>query len=152
MKVKHCSCPGPRYSNLVDLCGTQEWGVFIIRRLLGILRFQYHSAWTWKTLWFLPESSHVVKLKTLLETLLVVQWLRIHLPMQETWVQPLVWEDPMCHGATKLVCHNYWAGALQPANLWQEKPPQRDCHALQLESSPCSPQLEKDHVWPTINT
>ena len=64
MKVKHCSCPGPRYSNLVDLCGTQEWGVFIIRRLLGILRFQYHSAWTWKTLWFLPESSHIVKLKT----------------------------------------------------------------------------------------
>ena len=34
MKVKHCSCPGPRYSNLVDLCGTQEWGVFIIRMIV----------------------------------------------------------------------------------------------------------------------
>ena len=22
-------------------------------------------------------------------------------PMQETWVQSLVWEDPTCHGATK---------------------------------------------------
>ena len=24
----------------------------------------------------------------------MVEWLRIHLPMQETQVQPLVWEDP----------------------------------------------------------
>ena len=29
-------------------------------------------------------------------TSLVVQWLRIHLPMQGTWVQSLVWEDPTC--------------------------------------------------------
>ena len=27
------------------------------------------------------------------------RWLRIHLPMQETWVQSLVQEDPTCHGA-----------------------------------------------------
>ena len=27
---------------------------------------------------------------------LVVQWLRIHLPMQETWIQSLIWEDPTC--------------------------------------------------------
>ena len=40
-------------------------------------------------------------------TSLVVQWLRIHLPMQGAWVQTLVWEDPTCHGATKTVCHNY---------------------------------------------
>ena len=26
---------------------------------------------------------------------LVVQWERLHLPIQETWVQPLVWEDPL---------------------------------------------------------
>ena len=25
-------------------------------------------------------------------------WLRIHLPVQETWVQSLVQEDPTCHG------------------------------------------------------
>ena len=29
---------------------------------------------------------------------MVVQWLRIHLPMQRTWVQSLVWEDPTCWG------------------------------------------------------
>ena len=35
------------------------------------------------------------------------QWLRICLPMQGTWIQALVWEDPTCRGATKPVCHNY---------------------------------------------
>ena len=38
---------------------------------------------------------------------LVVQWLRICLPMQGTRVQALVQEDPTCRGATKPGCHNY---------------------------------------------
>ena len=38
---------------------------------------------------------------------LVAQWLRIHLPVQETWVRALVREDPTCRGATKPVHHNY---------------------------------------------
>ena len=38
---------------------------------------------------------------------LVVEWLRICLPVQGTRVQSLVWEDPACHGAAKPVCHNY---------------------------------------------
>ena len=37
----------------------------------------------------------------------VVQWLRIHLPMQGTQVRALVQEDPTCGGATKPVGHNY---------------------------------------------
>ena len=48
---------------------------------------------------------------------LVVQWLIIHLPMQETQVSSLVWEDSTCPGATKPMCHNYWDQALEPANL-----------------------------------
>ena len=28
---------------------------------------------------------------------LVVQWIRIHLPVQATQVQSLVWEHPTCH-------------------------------------------------------
>ena len=40
-------------------------------------------------------------------TSLVAQWLRIRLPMQGTWVQALVQEDPTCCGATKPVGHNY---------------------------------------------
>ena len=53
---------------------------------------------------------------------LVVQWLRICLPMQGTRVRALVWEDPTCHGATRPVSHNYWActsGACAPQ---QERP------------------------------
>ena len=33
----------------------------------------------------------------------LVQWLRIHLPVQGTQVQSLVQEDSTCHRATKLV-------------------------------------------------
>ena len=38
---------------------------------------------------------------------LVVQWLRVCLPMQGTRVRALVWEDPTCRGATGPVSHNY---------------------------------------------
>ena len=50
-------------------------------------------------------------------TSLVVQWLGVHLSMQETWVQALVWED---HGVAKPMHHNYWAHVpqlLKPARL-----------------------------------
>ena len=73
-------------------------------------------------------------------TSLVAQWLRIHLPMQGTWVRSLVWEDPTCCGATKPLCHNYWACALEPTshNYW----------ACALEPTShnywaCTPQLLK---------
>ena len=53
-------------------------------------------------------------------TSLVAQWLRIYLPMQGTRVQALVRDDPICRGATKPMCHNYWACALEPVshNYW----------------------------------
>ena len=38
---------------------------------------------------------------------LVAQWLRIRPPMQGTWVQALVREDPTCRGATKPMRHSY---------------------------------------------
>ena len=83
--------------------------------------------------------------------------------MQEKWVWSLIREDPTCSEATKPMCHNYWTCALEPGShscwapvpqwlkpassracaLQQEKPPQGEAQALQLESSPCSPQLEK---------
>ena len=55
---------------------------------------------------------------------LVAQWLRIHLPMQGTWVRTLVQEDPTCHGATKPGHHNYWACSLEPVshNCWARTP------------------------------
>ena len=36
------------------------------------------------------------------------------LPMQGTRVRALVQEDPTCRGATKPMCHNYWACTLEP--------------------------------------
>ena len=59
---------------------------------------------------------------TTLRTSLVVQWLSNHLPMQGTWVQSLVRENPVCCGAAKPMHHNYWIYALQ-----QDKPPQAAC-------------------------
>ena len=47
-------------------------------------------------------------------TSLVVQWLRIHLPIQQTQVQSLFREDSTCRGPTKPVDHNPGALALEP--------------------------------------
>ena len=40
---------------------------------------------------------------------LVVQWIRIHLAVQGTWIQSLVQEDSTCSRATKPRSHNFWA-------------------------------------------
>ena len=47
---------------------------------------------------------------------LVIQWLRVCLPMQGTPVQSLVREDPTYRGAAKPMCHNYRAWALEPGS------------------------------------
>ncbi|KAJ8790598.1 hypothetical protein J1605_004571 [Eschrichtius robustus] len=51
-----------------------------------------------------PEASGVA---LRLACSLVVQWLRIRLPMQGTRVRALVREDPICCGVTKSGSHNY---------------------------------------------
>ena len=40
-------------------------------------------------------------------TSLVVQWLRVHLPMQGTQVPSLAWEGSTCLGAKKPMCHSH---------------------------------------------
>ena len=75
---------------------------------------------------------------------LLVQWLKICLPMQGTQVQFLDWKDSICRGATK-ACESQ---LLKPTGsrahaLQQEKPPHWVACALQLESSSCSPQFKK---------
>ena len=47
----------------------------------------------------------------------VVQWLRICLLMQGTWVRFLVQKDSTCHRATKPVDHDYQAHTLEPVLL-----------------------------------
>ena len=78
-----------------------------------------------------------------------------HLPMQETQVWSMIQEDPTCCRAAKPVYHNYWACALEPRNCnhWSpnilelvfcnNRSHRNEKPASQLESSPCSQQLEK---------
>ena len=95
-------------------------------------------------------------------TSLVAQWLRIYLPIQGTRVRSLVRENPTCCRATKPVCHNYWACALEHAshNYWahvpellkplclepmlcnKEKPPQWEARALQWGVAPLTTTRE----------
>ena len=80
------------------------------------------SVWpksTWYNWTIITILSEIFKIECL-GTSLVAQWLRIRLPMQGTWVQALVGEDPTCRGAAKPVRHNCWACALEPAsrNYW----------------------------------
>ena len=63
----------------------------------------------------------------------VLQWLRVRLSMQGTWVRALVREDPSCRGAAGPVSHGPWAcasGACAPqwerTQQWQAHIPQKN--------------------------
>ena len=94
------------------------------RSINGQGNWDYHD-------WFRPiiiiilwhwGRNLTLKSKNLSRASLVVQWLRIRLPMQGTRVRALVWEDPTCRGATMPVSHNYWACASGACALQQERP------------------------------
>ena len=76
---------------------------------------------------------------------LVVQWLRICLPIQGTQIPSLVREDSTCCVATKPMRQNCQACALEPVNHYWTHVPREAC-ASQLESSPHLQQLEEAHV------
>ena len=73
----------------------------------------------------------IKKKKKITQTSLVVQWLRICLPMEGTWVQPLMQEDSTGRRATK------------------------HTHEPQLQKSICSrvhvPQQDKPLQWEAFN-
>ena len=69
-------------------------------------------------------------------TSLAAQWLGVRLPMQGTRVRALVQEDPTCHGAIKLVSHNY--GAREP-QLLSPRATTSEAHAPRARA----PQQEK---------
>ena len=60
----------------------------------------------WIKMWYIYNRILAIKNNEIWASL-VAQWLRICLPMQGTWVQALVWEDPTCRGAAGPVSHNY---------------------------------------------
>ena len=66
----------------------------------------------------------------------MVQWLRIYLPMQGTWVRFLVQKDFTCCKATKPMCHTTEARVPTARAPQQEKPPQQEA---------CKPQVAPAH-------
>ena len=115
------------------------------------------------SLWYLFEQAKLLKLSCLPKALtcsekmmtgasLVAQWLRVCLPMQGTRVRALVWEDPICRGATKPVSHSYWACAPQ-----RERPRQWEAHATRWRVAPARRNWRKplrrneDPTQPKIN-
>ena len=70
------------------------------------------------------------------ETFLMVQWLRIHLLMQGTPVQSLIWKDPTCRGPVKPLHRNYWAQMPRnPCSATRETTEMRSPHTA-VKSSP----------------
>ena len=95
------------------------------------------------------KSSHFFVNQSYHWASLVAQWLRICLPMQETWVWALVPEDPTCRGATKPVRHNYWACALEPTchNYWACALEPMSHNYWACTPRACAPQQEKPLQW-----
>ena len=107
------------------------------------ISFQQQRMPIWCWWWWRMLSKYMFKI-LIFGTPLVAQWLRIHLPMQGTWVQALVREDPTCRRATKPVCHNYWARVpqllkpmrLEPVLRSKRKPPQWEARTPQRRVAP----------------
>ena len=140
--------PGPRYfiiqCHLVS-SSSRLFLKFTHPKLSLVFHCQMNNTSIKYYYWFiLKKSMH--------GTSLVVQWLRMHLPMQGTLVWSLVWEDSTCPWATKSENHK-WATEPTVANTEacghrvcspQEKPPQWEAWAPQRECRRCSMQL-----WPS---
>ena len=103
------------------------------------------------------EYSYMPRKKESCGASLVAQWLRICLPMQGTRVRALVWEDPTCHGATKPMCHNYWACASGACAPQQERPREWEACTLRWRVAPACRNWRKpshrneDPTQPKIN-
>ena len=82
-------------------------------------------------------------------TFLVVQWLRICLPVQGTWVWSLVQEDSTYTGNSVHVPQ--LLKRLHPTahTLQQQKPPQQQVCTPQLENSPQVQQQRAKSKWKT---
>ena len=122
--------------------------------LIGVENPQGTEWWSWMLMVTMQEfwamGSHLGVFKQGVGSSLVAEEIKIGLPMQGTWVWPLVQEDSTCLWETKHVCHSHEACALEPACHNTEACPHRAC-ALRSpytarKSSQHSSQLEKVHA------
>ena len=99
------------------------------------------------SIWHTVRTLNFPFWKQISQTSLVVEWIRIQLPMQGTRFQFLFWEDSTYRDAAKPMHHDYWAcfRARQPQLLkpfcprahapQQEKPQKWEIFSLKLEKS-----------------
>ena len=119
--------------------------------LITVMVWLLVSEWVYSSNHFWGKEDSCSK-KEQLRASLVVQWLRIRLPMPGTRVRALVREDPTCRGATKPVRHSYWACALEPAShsYWAHEPQLLSPRATTTEARvprARAPQQEKPPQW-----
>ena len=96
--------------------------------------------------WSHKESNTTEQLTLSLS--LVVQWLRIHLPVQGTQIQSLVWKDPTCHRATKPSvpfppAADVYVTKAQPLVALYSA---RSLHDMESDSSHISPLIFLDNI------
>ena len=148
---KHLGCQTVVNFNIYHLPALRSacfWGGF-----LGIQeRISQNKLYVVLHFWNL-QPAHLTGIKALHVASLVVQWLRICLPMQGTRVRALVWEDPTCRGAAGPVSHNYWACASGACAPQQERPAHRDEERPPLAATRESPRTETktQHCQKLIN-
>ena len=79
-----------------------------LHKLTGLQSFEWRLD---SSLLSLKQHSQHSQKNSDVSASLIMQWIRICLPMQGPWVQSLVREYSSCLGAAKPMCHNYWAHA-----------------------------------------
>ena len=98
------------------------WFGQVLLRVLENISYDHSRCWfcsfPFSRQWVVKAREHAALAAVTHQgkTSLVVQWFRISLPIQGTWVWFLVQGDPTCCRATKPMCHNYWACALEPGS------------------------------------
>ena len=111
----------PRDQTRVSYISCIGKGVLYHRCHLGIPEYFWEPVLHFRTI---SKNPVIYYFKINFSASLVVQWLRMCLPMQRTCVGSLLWEDPTCCRASKPVHHNYCASALELAshNYWALMP------------------------------
>ena len=103
---------------LYDLCcnypilpleSGNEWGCVPIKLYSWALKLEFHIISLCHIIFFFIWFFSTIKNVKKIRTSLVVQRLRIRMPMHRTRVRCLVWEDRTCGGATEPVRRNYRA-------------------------------------------
>ena len=95
------------YAELLSILRCLKCCSFSQNYVMNLVSHRGHSFYwadpEWALQPYLLLCFRLVFQKKSKKTSLVVQWFRICLPRQATWVRSLVWENPTCHGATKCV-------------------------------------------------